>query len=594
MITRIPAPTPVPDIAPVPPEFPDLPDDVLVRFPSLRNWQTDDIGQWSTRLVQSLTSQNQSISQNVAQNKTKTDNLVVTFGQFRISITEEVNTIINEQEAQAQRIVTVSAMAGVNSNIKVQTTAPIGPALNDFWIDNSDLATPVTYQWSGVAWVEVTEPIAFAGVADERLARVTADGFLSAKYTLTVVAGDVITGFNITSASGPGANVSNVSWTADQFLIYSGTTKKQMFYADGVQDKVRLANLLTVDGALGAVYVKSTAGAGSFNSAGTTWYVDSSGGLARMSLGTKFVWDGTNLTIDGGITATTGTIGGWTISSTTLSKNNAVLDSAGQLVLGTANDVVYLSATDATYRIWIGNATAGAASFRVTKTGTMTAVNGVFSGAITSTSGTIGGFTLAATSLSAGAGTNAVALYSTPSGGNFIQLGDPAGAAMLLGNSFININGSDTNAHVIIGVSANSGSLFLVNSSNASVIEMFASTGIITATGFSGSGVSLTSLNASNISSGTLTNRLVLLPDGNAGAPGLAFNSDPDTGLWWSSSGTMNFATNGATRMVVRDSAVVLTVPLKLDNAEVATPLAPVGYINVQDSTGATKRLLTG
>lgn len=223
-------------------------------------------------------------------------------------------------------------------------------------------------------------------IREETEEREEADGFLSGKYTLQVIAGDVVTGMVITSATAPDAGtVSDVTFQADRFQIYSGTTKKVMFVADAVQDKVRLGDVFTVDSAANAIYVKTTAGAGSYNDSGTPFFVDDAG---RMSLGTGLVFDGSNLTISGSITATTGDIGGWTISATTLYKNNAILDSAGQLVLGTSNDVVYLSATDATYRIWIGNAAAGSAAFRVTKAGVMAATGASISGTFSAGTGT--------------------------------------------------------------------------------------------------------------------------------------------------------------------------------------------------------------
>lgn len=449
--TRNAAPTVVSDEVDLPPKFPDLPEDVLKRFPSLDGWE-EDTGAWWKRAYGALQSTNRWVSQTATAQTVATDTLRSQLGDFSAEISTEIDVITTEQEAQAKRIVTVSAIAGVSQHIKVQTTAPVGPALNDIWINTSDPLTPVTYEWDGVAWVEVTEPISAAAVSDERTARVTADGFLSGKYSLNVVAGDVITSLNISSSSGPGTTVSNVAWQADQFQIYSGTSKKTMFVADAVQDKVRLAGVFTVDGAGSSIYVKTTAGAGSFNSAGTPFFVDSNG---RMSLTNKFVWDGAALSIDGSgtfsgsITATSGAIGGWALATTTLSANNAVLDSAGQLLLGTGNDLVVLSATDATYRIWIGNATAGSAAFRVTKAGVLSATGGSFSGAITSTSGTIAGFTIGSQGLSAGSGTSAISL--NPAAGIFglpcLKLGDQSGSGY---SAQINLNAAGNFGNVVV------------------------------------------------------------------------------------------------------------------------------------------------
>jgi hypothetical protein len=95
----------------------------------------------------------------------------------------------------------------------------------------------------------------------------------------------------------------------------------------------------------------------------------------------------TNATITGAITATSGSftgaitstsgfIGNWTIGANSLTGGNATLASSGNLTLGTSNDVVRLSADDATYRIWAGNATAASAPFSVTKAGAIKATSG--------------------------------------------------------------------------------------------------------------------------------------------------------------------------------------------------------------------------
>ena len=84
---------------------------------------------------------------------------------------------------------------------------------------------------------------------------------------------------------------------------------------------------------------------------------------------TKFVDAPFSVDMSGHIIATSGAIAGWDITATTLLKNNATLDSAGKISLGTGNDIAILTAVDSTYRLWIGNATAGSATFTVTKGG---------------------------------------------------------------------------------------------------------------------------------------------------------------------------------------------------------------------------------
>jgi hypothetical protein len=87
------------------------------------------------------------------------------------------------------------------------------------------------------------------------------------------------------------------------------------------------------------------------------------------------------VTAAGAICSTSGTIGGWTIETGRLCSGSAVLCSSGVACFGAGASSVIISAADATYRLWAGHETAGSAPFRVSR-----------AGAITSTSGTIGGW----------------------------------------------------------------------------------------------------------------------------------------------------------------------------------------------------------
>jgi predicted secreted protein len=95
--------------------------------------------------------------------------------------------------------------------------------------------------------------------------------------------------------------------------------------------------------------------------------------------GNKLTWDGSALSITGSITATSGTIGGWTIGS------NYIKDTAG--VVGLSSAVT--SGDDV--RIWAGGTTLGTAPFRVHESGILYA-----------TSGTVGGWIMSTTTLTAG------------------------------------------------------------------------------------------------------------------------------------------------------------------------------------------------
>jgi hypothetical protein len=105
------------------------------------------------------------------------------------------------------------------------------------------------------------------------------------------------------------------------------------------------------------------------------------------------------VTAAGALTATSGTVGGWTLGASSLTGGSATLSNAGKLTLGTSNDVLIADAADATYRLYIGHATAASAPFWVTKAGSMKA-----------TLGTIGGWTLSASSLTSGSAGTTVGL----------------------------------------------------------------------------------------------------------------------------------------------------------------------------------------
>jgi len=104
------------------------------------------------------------------------------------------------------------------------------------------------------------------------------------------------------------------------------------------------------------------------------------------------------------------------------------------------------------------------------------------------------------------------------------------------------------------------------------------SAGTITATGFSGSGASLTSLNASNLSSGTVADARIsgsytgmtnLTGTGTvdfskfygngsdtAALPSFSWTTDPNTGIWNSAADTIGFTTGGTNRITINSSGI--------------------------------------
>jgi hypothetical protein len=415
------------DSIPLPSKFPEIPGVVVERFPEMDQWKKD-VSLWWKKTNAAIVDFNRDGSTVINQTYNNAENLKVSVNGLTAQITEINEVIITNEEAFARRNVTVSAMAGISSNITVASTPPGSPLTNDYWIDTSTPAIPITYRWTGSAWSEVLIPISSAGVATEQTARIaavsseqtarinadnvlsssistvsaalstettnriaavsseqtarinadntlasdittvsaavstettnriaavsseqtarinadntlasdittvsaavstettnriaavsteataraTADGFLSGKYTLTVTAGDVVTGMNITSSTGSGTNVSSVIFRATDFKIYNSVSGVAMFSVSGTA--IKLGDTLTVDTVNSKVYI----GTGTFAGATTSFYVDSAG---QFSLKDKFQWNGTTLTLTGTVTATAGNIGGFTISASNL------------------------------------------------------------------------------------------------------------------------------------------------------------------------------------------------------------------------------------------------------------------------------------
>jgi hypothetical protein len=124
-------------------------------------------------------------------------------------------------------------------------------------------------------------------------------------------------------------------------------------------------------------------------------------GLFSIGNGTAgVVWNGSTLAITGQVTATSGTIGGFTIGATSLTA-------------GTESNSVGLA--PGTFPFFAGSATPSSAPFRVNTAGQLTATGATITGAITATSGTFTG-TVNATGgtftnvVNIGSGTNKIKL----------------------------------------------------------------------------------------------------------------------------------------------------------------------------------------
>jgi hypothetical protein len=85
----------------------------------------------------------------------------------------------------------------------------------------------------------------------------------------------------------------------------------------------------------------------------------------------------------GALTAVSGTVGGWALSSTTLSAGACVFHSDGYMSLGTGNDIVTIDGSGAVYRFWVGHAVSSSAPFQVTKAGALISTDATLTGSLT-------------------------------------------------------------------------------------------------------------------------------------------------------------------------------------------------------------------
>jgi len=135
----------------------------------------------------------------------------------------------------------------------------------------------------------------------------------------------------------------------------------------------------------------------------------------------------------GSVTADSGTIGGWVISATALSDASGAVGMSSAVTGG--DDI----------RFWCGNITPSSAPFRVTEAGVLTA-----------SSGTIGGFTITATAL-------------TAITGGAIQNQTAAGNKVYLNDTGLHTNDSSGVERITIGTTPTKGAKALITSDSSGV-----------------------------------------------------------------------------------------------------------------------------
>ncbi len=280
---------------------------------------------------------------------------------------------------------------------------------------------------------------------------------------------------------------------------------------------------------------------------------DGSGYLANSNIS----WDAA-----GALTVTANaTIAGWAVASTTLTGGNMVLTSTGNLTAGTSNDVVRLSADDATYRAWIGHATAASAPFRVTKTGEVTATNATVTGTVTTsnltaTGGTVGGWTLAATTLTGGS----------------LVLTNTGNLAAGTSNDIARVSADDATYRLWVGHATAGSAPFRVTKAGAVTMTSATVTGAITAT--SGSITGDFTIGTSGVLRSGATNYTTgtgYYLDYNGGTPRVRLGNPSGNRLSWDGS-ELTIVSN---QLTVDDDGIRVATALSGTSAAAAFRFAP-------------------
>jgi len=332
----------------------------------------------------------------------------VTFGPFKASDPITVDTVgpANVTSVTTTSGIDTSGYLGFNAFANVSWPAVTGGGIRGYRIrfsnDNGATysyvdspGTGTTYKLAGLA-IGSTYQIAVATYDEYNN---TSSAYISAsdvRVEGTPSVSNYITGGPFQFGVGVGSVSTNkgLYFDASNYWYVNATNSARLKVGGAT------SNYLLWDGSTFAIDGNVTARGGTFSgnifmsTTGASIYsgtIDTStgnltgNGFALNSKGLKVANGTKSVTISaetGNITANGGSIAGWTLDDTTLSKNNVILDSSGKIQVGsTAANSIYLqtaSSGGTSFVMWAGNNTPDAnAKFRVAADGTLYAQNAV-------------------------------------------------------------------------------------------------------------------------------------------------------------------------------------------------------------------------
>jgi len=406
------------------------------------------------------------------------------------------------------------------------------------------------------------------------------------------------------------SSVSSMLASTNQVLSNLNTQLQQISSAFTLNKPVTTPN-----GSTGGITVGNiTMGSNNFIRAGATGYNAGTGFwmgydtsptagykfFIGSASGNKLLWNGSSLSITGTITATAGTIAGWTIGPTQLSGGNLFLNSAGYIRAGqTAYNTgtgFWLGLDSSTPKFSIGNAS----DKYLTWDGTNLLLQGGTTPnlvRITSTTFEVG---------VAGAKRVSVGTFnSNPASFNIYDSGGTSRLGVFISSGGVSTVAcaasitplSESNVTMSSGTNSSGWTMrhdHATGQANAScdVLLGNAVLGLSSVAGSGGTGPYLYVFNTTTSKICYMYGDAFRATDGTLAVPAYSFSSDPDTGWRWNGSGDIRAVCNSADVLVVRSAAIVCLQPLKLANAFVAGAPAATGYVTVQDAGGTTYKLL--
>lgn len=187
-------------------------------------------------------------------NGTAWTNTFIASAAITAAVSTESTARASADSALSSSITTLTATVGTKNTVFSQSGTPTANATGDEWINTTTGA--ISY-WNGSSWVNtfVASAAISAAVAVEASARATQTGNLSANYSVTVTAGNIVTGMQLNSSSGGGATSSVIAFEAATFQISDGSSNYPVFTVSG--GIVTASNELSVGSGFNATTIRA-------------------------------------------------------------------------------------------------------------------------------------------------------------------------------------------------------------------------------------------------------------------------------------------------------------------------------------------------